>query len=335
MKTMLKDKRVQYVLIGLLCIISLYSIPFKRSTLTIMSTVAIYSIAAIGFNVLLGFAGQISLGHAAFIGLGAYVSAYLTYDLGLPFLVALLMSAIVPIALGIILGLVALRLEGHFLAIATLGFGVAVQQVFKVVTKFTNGFAGKTAPLASIFGYTIKSGEAYFTMSVVILVVLAIITHNLINSKTGRAFIAMRDSEHAAQAMGINLVKYKLIAFSVSAMFAGISGSLYMHLVKYTQPDVWGVVLSINLLAMVVIGGMASVGGSILGAAFITLLPQLAHEIPVIKNITNSAIILTGLAIVLVIRLLPGGLMVLGSEVHGLWRRQRTDRRMKHEHIEG
>lgn len=305
------------MLTGLVAIALIYLLPMRTSTVTMLTTVGIYSIVAMGFNVLLGFSGQISLGHAAFMGLGAYVSAFVTQNMGLPFEIALLASGIIPIGLGLVLGLVALRLEGHYLAIATMGFGVAIQQTFKVLTGFTNGFAGKTAPSASVFGFTIKGGPSYFILVTVVVVILAIMIHNLAKSKTGRALVAMRDSEHAASAMGINVLKYKLIAFSISAFYAGIAGSLYMHLVKYTQPDVWGTVLSINLLAMVVIGGLGSVGGSILGAAIIVMMPQLVHEIPVVNHIASSATILTGLVIILIIKFMPQGIMSLS----GKWKR--------------
>lgn len=301
-----------YILIGALVAASAWVLPYKTSTITLMTTVAVYGLAAIGYNILLGYSGQISLGHAAFVGLGAYVSAFATENLGLPFLAGLLLSGLVPVFLGLLLGIIALRLEGHYLAIATLGFGVAIQQTFKVLTKFTNGFAGKTAPGAELFGVSISSGKTYFAFCVLILVLGAIMAWYLIHSRTGRALIAMRDSEHAARAMGINPVLYKLIAFSISAFYAGMAGSLYIHLVKYTQPDVWGMVLSINLLGMVVVGGLTSIGGSILGAAFITLLPHIVMDIPYVKTINSASIILTGLLIVLIIRFLPGGIVTIG-----------------------
>lgn len=314
MKNLFKMTPIRwYVVLGLIMILSTFVIPYKTSTITLMTTVAAYGLAAIGFNILLGYSGQISLGHAAFVGLGAYVSAYVTENLHWPFLAGLLLAGFVPVMLGLILGGIALRLEGHYLAIATLGFGVAIQQTFKVLTGFTNGFAGKTAPGAEIFGHAIKSGRPYFIFSVVVLVIGCIGAWNLIHSRTGRALIAMRDSEHAAKAMGINPVLYKLIAFSVSAFYAGVAGSLYIHLVKYTQPDVWGMVLSINLLGMVVVGGLTSIGGSILGAGFITLLPHVVMEIPYVKTINSSSIILTGLLIVLIIRFLPGGIVSVGQ----------------------
>lgn len=301
------EKRVIYISI-LVAILSLI-IPLDSYLYTLMTTVVIYSIAAVGLNLLLGYAGQISLGHAAFLGLGAYLSAYITTDLGLPFIIGLLVSGFVPVLLGIVLGLVALRLEGHYLAIATLGFGVTIQQTFKVLTGFTNGFAGKIATEASIMGMSLGSGVYYFIFSLIILTLVILGIHRLLQSKTGRAFIAMRDSEHAASAMGINIVKYKLIAFSISAFTAGIAGSIYMHLVMYTQPDVWGVTLSINLLAMVVIGGIGSLEGSVFGAGFIVFLPKLIEEIPVINEIPSSALIITGVLIVIVIRSFPLGIL--------------------------
>lgn len=304
-----KDRRIVYLIGIITSIVLIFVLPFKSSTITLLSTVIIYSIAAIGFNLLLGYSGQISLGHAAFIGLGAYTSAFITSNLEMPFIIGLIMAGIVPMLAGIVLGMVALRLEGHYLAIATLGFGIALQQVFKVLTYFTDGFAGKTAPSAKILGLTIKTGKPYLVFIAVILLFMMIAAHNLVNSKTGRALIAMRDSEHVAKAMGIDVISHKLKIFALSAFYAGIAGSLYMHLVKYTQPDVWGMGLSLNLLAMVVIGGLCSMEGSILGSAFIVLMPHIVHEIPIINKLTNSSIILTGITIILVIRFFPGGLV--------------------------
>jgi branched-chain amino acid transport system permease protein len=304
----LKNKKVQFLLVGLIFILSVCFFPYKTSTITMMSTVVVYAIAAIGYNVLLGSTGQISLGHAAFMGLGAYVAAFITNNLGLPFIVGFVLAGIIPLILGLLLGLVALRLEGHYLAIATLGFGVAIQQTFKTLTGFTKGFAGQTAPEAKFFGASI-TGPFYLIFVVIILVLICILTYNILNSRTGRAFVAMRDSLHSAQAMGIDVVKYKLIAFSLSAFYAGIAGSLYIHLVKYTQPDVWSLTVSLNLLAMVVIGGLASIEGSILGAAFIVLMPHLILEIPVLNKIPSSATIFTGLMIFIIIKFRPSGLV--------------------------
>ncbi|MTI46467.1 branched-chain amino acid ABC transporter permease [Sporosalibacterium faouarense] len=297
---------------------------FKRGTMTMLNTVIIYAIIAIGFNILLGYAGQISLGHAAFMGIGAYVSAFvsnhLTLPLGLHFIVAILLSGLVPLVVGLLLGLVALRLEGHYLAIATLGFGVAIQQVFKEWIGFTNGYSGMRADPIEIFNISFRSREMYFVLSVLVLVLLSIFAYNLLRSKTGRALVAMRDSEHAAQAMGISLFKYKLVAFAVSAFYAGVAGSLYMHLIRFTMPDQWGVMLSLNLLAMVVIGGLASIEGGIVGAAFIIIIPEIIKGIPVIGEIRSLPYIFTGVSMILVIMFFPYGLAKIGAQIKQLIR---------------
>lgn len=310
----LKNKIFIYVLVGLIIAIIPSFIDFSRSTMTMLNMVIIYAIIALGFNVLLGYAGQISLGHAAFMGLGAYVSANLV-AMGLPFIWSLLLSGFIPMLTGLLLGLVALRLEGHYLAIATLGFGVTLQQIFKEWIDFTNGFSGMKTEYPEIFGFVFKSRESYFILVMVIFILLALFAYNLLKSKTGRALIAMRDSEHAAQAMGISLFKYKLIAFAISAFYAGIAGSLYIHLIRYTNPNDWGLELSLNLLAMVVIGGLATISGGIYGAAFIVLIPELIKEIPLLENVKNVSSILTGLALVLVIMFFPYGLARVGSQL--------------------
>ena len=314
MKKTQKDM-LYFVLFGIVLIVLSQVVGFKRSTLTLLNTVIIFSICAIGFNILLGYGGQISLGHAAFVGLGAYVSAYVSTVLNLPFLVALLIGGIVPMIVGILLGLIALRLEGHYLAIATLGFGVTIQQIFKEWVGFTNGYSGMRAQTAEIMGFAFKSRQSYLILTVTILVLLSLLAYNLLRFKTGRAFIAMRDSEHAAQAMGVSMLKYKLIAFSISAFYAGIAGGLYMHLIKFTQPDQWGIVFSLNLLAMVVIGGLGSIWGSILGATFITLMPDLLKSIPVVGEIRNISTIFTGVIMILIIRFLPYGMAYLPKQL--------------------
>lgn len=315
MKNILKKKQIQYSLIGLVVVLLPFIFGFKRATMTMLDIVVIYSIVALGFNILLGYSGQISLGHAAFMGIGAYLSAYITMKMELPFLVALLFSGLIPMVIGLLLGLVALRLEGHYLAIATLGLGVTIQHIFKEWTSFTNGFSGARAKPPVIAGFVFKSRESFFVLAVVILVLLSIFAHNFLKSKTGRALVAMRSSEHAAQAMGVSLFKHKLIAFAISAFYAGIAGSLYMHLIRYSDPNTWGIELSLNLLAMVVIGGLATIGGSIFGAAFIVIVPELMKEIPLLSEIRSLSMILTGVSLILVIRFMPYGLARVTTQI--------------------
>lgn len=315
MRRLMKNKPFLYILVGFIFAVIPLLTDMERSTLTMWNMIVIYSIVAIGFNILLGYAGQISLGHAAFMGLGAYVSAYLTSNLELPFLLSLVLSGIIPMLIGLVLGLVALRLEGHYLAIATLGFGVTIQQVFKEWIEFTNGFSGMRAAIPEVFGFALKDREHFLVFAIIICVLLVLFAHNLLTSKTGRALIAIRDSEHAAQAMGVSLLKYKLIAFALSAFYAGIAGSLYVHLIRFTEPNQWGIDLSLNLLAMVVIGGLASIPGSVIGAAFIVFIPEFVKDVQFLQNIKNIASIFTGFALVLVIMFFPHGLARIGAQL--------------------
>lgn len=322
-KTKIKDRLIHrpgiYIFVGILAllipIINLQFDVFANSTMTLMNRVVIFSIAALGFNILLGYAGQISLGHAAFMGIGGYLSAFLTMEMNFPFVISILLAGLVPMIIGLLLGLVALRLEKLYLAIATLGLGVTIQNIFFEWSGFTGGHSGmRGIPSPEILGFTFRQREHFLLLSITILILLAIFTYNFIRSKTGRALIAMRDSESAAQAMGISLFNYKLIAFALSAFYVGVAGSLYAHLYRYIEPNIWGVELSLDLLAMVVIGGMATIGGSILGAAFIQLLPRLMSSLPFLDGIANINFILTGLFLVIVIVFFPRGLIYKFTE---------------------
>lgn len=315
----LQSKPIQYCLIALFAILSVRVLPIRQSTLTLLNLVAIYSIAAIGYNILLGYAGQLSLGHAAFMGLGAYCAAYIINQLNLPFPIALLISGIIPMLGGLLLGLVALRLEGFYLGIATMGFGLAGQHIFKEWLAFTNGFGGVRVSYATIFGLQFRTRQDYFMLVVIILTILAIFSANILKSKTGRALIAMRDSVPAAQAMGVSLFKQKMIAFALSAFYAGIAGCLFLHLLRYVDPSMWGSGLSMNLLAMVVIGGLASIGGSICGAAYIVFFPEILKSIPIFSDIKNFSYIFSGIFIIVVMVFLPGGVVGIFQLVKNLF----------------
>ncbi|WP_353892743.1 branched-chain amino acid ABC transporter permease [Proteinivorax hydrogeniformans] len=279
----------------------------RSRNVSMLIRVAYYSIAALGFNILLGYGGQISLGHAAFMGLGAYIAAYMTMQLEMSFLLALLVAGIVPTLVGLILGLIALRLERLYLAIATLGLGVTIQYIFQEWTEFTGGFSGTRVSSPELFSARISSHNLLI-LCVILVLLFALFSYNFLRSKTGRALIAMRGSDHAAQAMGVSLFRYKLVAFAISSFYVGVAGGLYAISERFVYPATWGAELSLDILAMVVIGGLASIGGSIAGAAFLVIIPRLTQGIPFIEGIMNINFILTGLALILVIRFFPEGI---------------------------
>lgn len=281
----------------------------------------IYAIGALGLGLLTGFAGQISIGHAAFMAIGAFFSGFTTLKLGLSFWLALPLSGIVAGLAGYALGFPALRLSGQYLAIATLGFGVAVPQVLLKWETVSGGFDGLKPSAPLLFGYKLSFEEDYYYIVLFCLVLMIWLAYNLVHSRTGRAFIAVRDSEIAAQAMGIDLTRYKTLAFAISACYAGVAGSLYAHLVRFIGATDFHLGMSVNYLTMIVVGGLVSIPGFVAGAAFITALPHVINSVSrsfpaSLKMVAqNLPQVLTGLILILVVLYLPQGLVQLWSRI--------------------
>jgi branched-chain amino acid transport system permease protein len=242
-----------------------------------LSFVCIYSIAGIGLMLLSGFTGQISLGHAAFLAAGAYTEAVLLGQ-GWPFYLTLPAAGLVAGALGLLIGLPALRLAGLYLAIATLAFAFIVEEVvarWDSVTGGNNGLYVESIDLGGVmFDPSGDQPWLFYYLVLAVLVALMLVAVNLLRSPTGRAFVAIRDSEIAAQSMGVNLAKYKTISFAVSAFYTGIAGAFLAHQLVYLYPESFTILVSIELLLLVVVGGLGSLHGAVFGAIFIIVLPQ-------------------------------------------------------------
>jgi branched-chain amino acid transport system permease protein len=247
---------------------------FPEYWLAQLTFVLIYGIVGLGLMLLAGFTGLFSLGHAAFMGVGAYTQAYLTAH-GVPFLLALACAAALSAAVGVVVGLPALRVKGIYLGIATLSFGFIVEEVFARWESVTGGNSGLRLEAPKMFGWSLGSGAAFYFLCLVIAVAATLAILNLLRSPTGRAFVAIRDSEISAQSMGINLARYKTLSFALSAALAGVGGALYAHKLSFISPDQFDILQSIDLLLMVVIGGLGSVHGAFLGAIFLISMPQL------------------------------------------------------------
>jgi branched-chain amino acid transport system permease protein len=279
-----KTKTVLAGTILLLAALALLPCVAGNYTLYIVTLIAIHTIVAVGLNILVGYTGQISLGHAGFFAIGAYSCVLLMTKSGIPFIVALPVSGLISAFFGFLLGLPSLRLEGPYLAIATLGFGMAVIQIISH-WDFTGGHMGIAAPEMSIAGFVVDTGTELYLVIMSITVILTIAALNLMKTRVGRAFVAIRDSEIAAEAMGINLNWYKTLAFAVSAFYTGIAGALMAFALEHVSAGSFNLILSITFLAMVIVGGLGSVMGSILGAALLTYLQiklQVIQEAPVI-----------------------------------------------------
>ena len=259
---------------------------FAEYWLAQLTFVLIYSIAGLGLMLLAGFTGLFSLGHAAFLGVGAYTQAVLT-NMGLPFPIALACAAGLSAAVGLVVGLPALRVKGIYLGMATLSFGFIVEEVLARWESVTGGNAGIHIKKPDMFGWVLETGDQFYWLCLVITVLATLGILNLLRSPTGRAFVAIRDSEISAQSIGIHLAYYKTLSFSLSAALAGIAGALYAHKLQFISPDQFNILQSIDLLLMIVIGGAGSVHGAFLGAIFLISMPQ---AIAMVKDYLPAAV---------------------------------------------
>ncbi len=281
-----------------------------------LGAVFIFAIAGVGLMLLVGYTGLISLGHAAFLGIGAYVNAVLLSH-GVPFLVTLPTAGLFTALCGAAIGRPTLRMSGLYLAIATLAFGSIVGTVFQKWTAVTGGFDGFAVPTPTIFGISIEGATGIYYVSFAVLVFVLFVSANLLRSPAGRAMVAIRDSEVSAQSMGIHLARYKTMAFAISAGMTGLAGALFAHYVRYLAPDAFDVLLSVQFVTIVFVGGLGSLRGAILGAMFVRLLPQfiavMRDDLPFgIGRLPGLEPSLFGLVLVLVILFQPGGL-------NGMW----------------
>jgi branched-chain amino acid transport system permease protein len=251
--------------------LALFPFLFKNYYVYMANYMAINVIVAIGLNLLVGYTGQISLGHAGFFAIGAYGTVILMSKASLPFLLALPLAALATALFGFLLGLPALRLEGPYLSIATLGFGLTITQVIGRLD-FFGGRQGLHTPDLVIGPWHLDSDRAFYYLLIPITILLTLAARNLIKTKIGRAFIAIRDADIAAETMGVNLVYYKTLAFAVSAFYTGLAGGLYAFVLRFIEPQIFNLLMSILFLAMVVVGGLGSIFGSIAGACLLSWL---------------------------------------------------------------
>ncbi len=311
-------------------IIALGVFPFvvKNYYVYMANYMAINIIVAIGLNLLVGYTGQISLGHAGFFALGAYGTVILMAKAHLPFLLALPLASLVAALFGFLLGLPALRLEGPYLSIATLGFGLTITQVIGRISLF-GGRQGLHTPELTIGPWHLNTDRDFYYLLITITVLLTLAARNIVKTRVGRAFIAIRDADIAAETMGVNLLYYKTLAFAVSAFYTGIAGGLYAFVLRFIEPEMFTLLMSIIFLAMVVVGGLGSILGSIAGACLLSWLdlelrnilsiPYLGEWLEAlsksyfsITGVSNIQFIVYGLIMVMIMLFEPLG-------IYGFW----------------
>ena len=311
------SSRTTWLIVAALIVAVLVPIPLSRYGVYLAALTLIYAIAAHGLNLTIGYAGQISLGHAAFFGIGAYVGGLLMVKLGMSFWLAVPIAALVCFAVGWLLGYPALRVQHHYLAFATLGFNTLIFLVIRNEEWLTGGTFGLNGvPRPSISDFELTKDLGYYYLVLAFFVFASMILWWIVRSPWGRAFNALRDNAIRAESVGIDIRAYTLLAFAIGAAYAGVAGVLFASLVNFIEPAPFGIPASIAMLLMVVVGGIGRFWGPLLGAILVTLLPEW------LRGLKDWYLVVFGLSVMLLMVYHPGGLLGLPDR----WREMRRKR---------
>ena len=323
----------RFILFGLiLSILPIFSEigVLQNSTVRLIGYVIIFTVVALGLNLLLGFSGLVSLGTAGFMGFGAYMFVFISTNVFDGFLVAMLLTLVIAGLLGAVIGLLSLKVEGIYLAIATLFIGEIFLQIFRNVDWFTGGFSGMRhhhPTFNLLFTEITLTRNWTYVLMVLIMVVVMIMMYHLVHSRTGRALMAMSRSEHAAQAMGVSILKYRLIAFIFATVLATLGGVLYISYFRFVDPSPWNLNRSLFIIAMVVVGGFKSIFGTALGAFIIHGIPELYLK-DIFSGNPEFSYIFAGILIIVVIMFYPNGAIYVGYDVKKLYYKHVYPRRL-------
>jgi branched-chain amino acid transport system permease protein len=320
------------VILGIVVLIAAPAF-LDRYWLSLLIQIGYLGIAALGLNILVGFTGQISLGHSAFFGFGAFASAWLNNSLGVPVAFAIPLAGVLTTGIGLLFGLPAARLKGLYLAIATLAAQYILQDFFARSGWFTGGTAGAIAAPLTLFGVAFDTDQSYFYVVLSATVIMYLLAANLMRTRDGRALVAVRDHYLSAEIMGINLTRYRTVSFGIAAFYAGIGGALYAHYLQFVSVEGFTIFFSIQFLAMIIIGGMASIMGSLMGTAFMVLLPEAMQAatrllsgtavdtaLNLKENIAFLREIAIGMVIILFLVFEPDGLAHRWKQIKAYWK---------------
>jgi branched-chain amino acid transport system permease protein len=323
----------RYAAIAAIVLLCLAPLALSQYWLSILIQIGYMAIAALGLNILVGFTGQISIGHAAFFGLGAFTSAYLSSKLPVPVFFAIPLAGLITAIVGLVFGLPAARLKGLYLAIATLAAQYILLDFFSRAEWFSGGSVPASAKPFSILGYTLRGDRQYFYVVLAYVLASYLLVTNLMRTRDGRALVAIRDHYLSAEIMGINLTKYRTLSFGLAAFYAGIGGALYAHYQEVVSNEGFTIDRSILFLAMVIIGGLGSVMGTLMGTVFMVLLPEamewvsaalrggpIDQALALRNNIAFLREIAIGLVIVLFLVFEPDGLVHRWRRIKAYWK---------------
>ena len=273
------QKRTYVIILLVFLLFPFCLFKYTKYILFMVNMAAIGVIGASGLNILTGYTGLISLGQAAFMGVGAYTVAILTTRLGLPFWITLPAAGLVTTLVGIISGTPSLRLKGFYLAMATLASEFLLEYVFKNWESLTMGVQGIFITPPQLFGIYLNNDRVFYFLAVALAFLAVVATRNLFRTDMGRSFIAIRDRDIAAQLMGINVFKYKLISFAISSFYAGVAGGLWCYYMTIINPEAFQLNISIDYVAMIIVGGMGTITGAVYGSLFVVLLPEIIQRV--------------------------------------------------------
>jgi len=316
--------------VALLC---LGPLVLDKYWLSLLIQIGYLGIAALGLNILVGFTGQISIGHAAFFGFGAFASAWVANHTPVPVFFAIPLAGVATTAVGMLFGVPAARLKGLYLAIATLAAQYILQDFFSRADWFTGGVAGTPAAPFRVFGFALDGDQRYFYVVLAYMVVCYLLVANLMRTRDGRALVAVRDHYLSAEMMGINLTKYRTLSFGISSFFAGIGGALYAHYLGFVSVEGFDILVSIQFLGMIIIGGLGSIMGTLMGAVFMTVLPEamqgatqlvsgsaLDRALDLKQNVSYLREMAIGTVIILFLIFEPDGLAHRWRQIKAYWK---------------
>jgi branched-chain amino acid transport system permease protein len=310
--TIFETKTIRWVTIFTIIALCFAPLIVDGYFITLLIQISYLGIAALGLNILVGYTGQISLGHGAFFGFGAFASAWLNTSFNIPVFLCIPLAGFLTMGVGMMFGAPAARIKGLYLAIATLASQFIIEDFFARADWFSGGSSGSMAEPVSLFGFAFDTDQSFYYVALFSLVFMFIWGCNLMRSRDGRAFVAVRDHYLSAEIMGVKLNKYRLLSFGISSFYAGIGGALYAHYLGYVSAEGFTIMMSIQFLAMIIIGGLGSIKGTLMGVIFMVFLPEVLESGVGVMKMTdwgNIPMVVDGLAY---IKEMAIGLVIIG-----------------------
>ncbi len=310
----LKNKKTLLPVVLVLAGLAVPLVITGQYALLILDYILIYLVAVSGFDVLVGFTGQMSMGHAAYFCIGAYGSALLHQYTDIPVFFTMIIATVASTIIGTLIAWPTTKLVAHFMSLATIAFGqIVFQIVYKSPNRITGDANGMTTVPLDLFGFQVNTYLRFYYFGFVILIAVLLLKNNLLHSKIGRAMLAIRENDHAADGMGVNVRVYKVIAFSISTFCVSYAGAMYAHLVKYISPDSFRQTVSVMFVTMLLFGGSSSIAGPFIGVAAVTLLNE------ALRAASSYKMLVYGVLLLLVIVAFPGGLYGLFNDLRAKW----------------